>query len=234
MNYKFTYLAINLLVIAGPLVLTLAPTVKYYKKLPSVFCSIIIVSSVFISWDIFATANHHWGFNERFIIGFTIFSLPIEEILFFITTPYSCIFIFECIEYYLKDKIIITRKVHFLLFLIFTAASFFLRTKPYTCVVLAFCALFFILARFLFKQIIGSRNYWLYIGISFLPFLAINYILTSLPVVLYNPLAICGLHVFTIPLEDFFYSYSMLSFYLLCYIIIRNFFNNKSNRFKNL
>jgi lycopene cyclase domain-containing protein len=36
-------------------------------------------------------------------------------------------------------------------------------------------------------------------------------------VVQYNPATIFGLRVFTIPVEDFFYNYAMLSFYLLFY-----------------
>jgi hypothetical protein len=33
----------------------------------------------------------------------------------------------------------------------------------------------------------------------------------------YNPQAIFGTRILTIPVEDFFYNYSMLSFYLLFY-----------------
>ncbi len=50
-----------------------------------------------------------------------------------------------------------------------------------------------------------------------MPFLLINTVLTALPVVEYNPEAIFGFRVFTIPIEDFFYNYAMLSFYLLFY-----------------
>lgn len=227
MNDKYTYLVINLLVIAGPLVLTIAPTVKYYRKLQYVFFSIFIVSPAFILWDVIANRRYIWGFNEQYILGVKIFSLPIEEIFFFITIPFSCIFIFECIEYYLKNKIVIKKNFHFLFFLIFSAASFLFRHREYTCVVLAFCALFFLISRIFMPELIGSRNFWLYIAISLFPFLITNYFLTSIPIVIYNPSAIWGVHVLTIPLEDFFYSYSMLSIYLIVYLSLRNFFRSK-------
>ena len=227
MNDKFTYLAINLLVIAGPLVLTIAPTVKYYRKLPYVFFSIFIVSPAFILWDVIANLRKIWGFNEQYILGVKIFSLPVEEIFFFITTPYSCIFIFECIKYYSEDRIIIKKNIHIFVCIIFAAASFLFRDQEYTCVVLAFCALFFIISRVLLPQLISSRNYCLYIAISFFPFLITNYFLTSFPVVIYNNAAIWGIHVFTIPLEDFFYSYSMLSLYLIGYLSLRKFLGSK-------
>jgi len=66
------------------------------------------------------------------------------------------------------------------------------------------------------------RNYWLYIIISFIPFMIFNYLLTSLIVVYYNPKAIWGIRVTTIPLEDFFYNFSMLSFYLMAYVYFKN------------
>jgi lycopene cyclase domain-containing protein len=48
-----------------------------------------------------------------------------------------------------------------------------------------------------------------------------NSVLTALPVVEYNSVAIWGVRFGTIPVEDFFYNYSMLSFYLLFYRMIR-------------
>jgi lycopene cyclase domain-containing protein len=45
-----------------------------------------------------------------------------------------------------------------------------------------------------------------------------NHVLTSLPVVSYSPQAITGLRVGTIPVEDFFYNFSLLSFYLIIYL----------------
>jgi lycopene cyclase domain-containing protein len=48
-------------------------------------------------------------------------------------------------------------------------------------------------------------------------FLLVNSALTALPVVEYDPKAIFGLRVVTIPIEDFFYNYAMLSLYLLFY-----------------
>lgn len=53
--------------------------------------------------------------------------------------------------------------------------------------------------------------------LTFIPFLIVNYILTSLPVVTYNPNEITGFFVITIPAEDFFYSFSLIGFYILVY-----------------
>jgi hypothetical protein len=60
-----------------------------------------------------------------------------------------------------------------------------------------------------------------------IPFIIFNYLLTSIPIVSYNANAIWGAdglwngRFFTIPLEDFFYNFSMLSFYLLVYQVFK-------------
>ncbi len=67
------------------------------------------------------------------------------------------------------------------------------------------------------RPLLSSKQYWVWLAICYIPFLLINSVLTALPVVEYNPAAIFGFRVFTIPIEDFFYNYAMLSFYLLFY-----------------
>jgi lycopene cyclase domain-containing protein len=62
-----------------------------------------------------------------------------------------------------------------------------------------------------------SKLFILTILISLVPFFIVNYILTALPVVEYNPQAILGIKIFTIPLEDIFYSFTMISGWLMVY-----------------
>jgi lycopene cyclase domain-containing protein len=49
----------------------------------------------------------------------------------------------------------------------------------------------------------------------------VNYLLTSLPVVEYNPEAITGIRISTIPLEDFFYSFAMITSWLVVYELLK-------------
>jgi len=58
--------------------------------------------------------------------------------------------------------------------------------QDYTILAFMSCAFFFIVAVWRFPYILQSRNYWLYIGISMIPFIIFNYLLTSIPIVLYN------------------------------------------------
>lgn len=214
------YLLLNIFIILVPLLLTLERNLKFYKKLRSVLISILIVSPIYIIWDSIATVRGDWGFNPKYLLGFNLFSLPLEELLFFITVPYSIIFIFETVNYYLKEKeIFFNRYFYFLIIILFFVGIAVFRDQEYTLIVFSYCVVFFLLSTFFFSDILKSKNFWLTILISYLPFLIVNYILTSLPIVTYNSNAIWGNRFLTIPLEDFFYSFSMIAFWLLVYLI---------------
>lgn len=214
------YLLLNIFIILVPLLLTFERNLKFYKKLRSVLISILIVSPIYIIWDSIATVRGDWGFNPKYLLGFNLFSLPLEELLFFITVPYSIIFIFETVNYYLKEKeIFFNRYFYFLIIILFFVGIAVFRDQEYTLIVFSYCVVFFLLSTFFFSDILKSKNFWLTILISYLPFLIVNYILTSLPIVTYNSKAIWGNRFLTIPLEDFFYSFSMIAFWLLVYLI---------------
>lgn len=215
-----TYLIINILIIAVPLILSFDKNLKYYRKIPHLLFSISIVSTAYIIWDVIATARGDWAFNPEHLIGVKIFGLPIEEILFFITVPYSCIFIYETVRFYIKEKHLTINKNVFLItafFLILFGIIF--NHQHYTLTVSIFTGMFFILAVYLNNKLLESFHFWLTMLISFIPFLLVNYFLTSIPVVTYNDLAFFGERFITIPLEDFLYSFSMIANWILFYEI---------------
>ncbi len=215
-----TYLLINFLIILFPLLLSFDKKTAYYKNLPQVLLSVFIVGVVFLIWDSIAVTRGDWSFNSEFVGSIHVFNLPLEEILFFITVPYSCIFIYEVLRNYTGEKQLrIKNGLIFFFALIFIAAAFIFMDQYYTFTVLLFTSFFLLTALFKFNYLLRSRIYWLTILLSYLPFLIVNYLLTSLPVVEYNDNAIWGYRLITIPIEDFFYSYTMISFWLLIYLI---------------
>ncbi|MBN1300704.1 MAG: lycopene cyclase domain-containing protein [Melioribacteraceae bacterium] len=212
------YLLLNIAVIIIPLILSFERKLKFYKKIPAVIISISIVGSVFIFWDIAAAARGDWSFNHNYITGITLLTLPIEEILFFITIPYSIIFLYETARFYLPDKNIkfggnLTALAAYFLI----AASFFFWNQEYTFTVLLFTGMFFLSAGFLNPELLNSGRFWLFIIFTYVPFAFVNYILTSLPIISYSSYAIWGIRLLTIPAEDFFYSFSLLSFNILIF-----------------
>ncbi len=213
------YLLLNIAILLGPLALAFEKRIRYIKKILPVLASVVLTGGAYILWDIAATARGDWAFNPKYLTGLKIVNLPIEEILFFVTVPFACIFIYENVKFYFRDRRLGVSKNFFLVFsMILFAVALLFREQYYTLIVLMASALFFVTAILFFDDVIFSKSYWLYILISYFPFVIVNYILTSLPIVTYNEEAIWGIRIFTIPLEDFFYSFSMLSFYLIVYI----------------
>lgn len=213
------YLILNILIIIFPLSLSFEKKIKYYTKMLPLFGSVIIVSTIFILWDAMAVSRGDWGFSNNYTSGFRIYNLPIEEILFFITVPFSTIFIYETINLYLPDKNIYYNKyIYSLVLLVLIIMGFIHSDKYYTSTVFLFTALFLSITMFWFKELLRSRNYWLFVLIVYVPFMIFNYLLTSLPVVWYSSKAIIGLRIITIPIEDFFYCFTLISAYLLVYL----------------
>jgi lycopene cyclase domain-containing protein len=222
------YLILDALIILFPFLLSFKWKFAYFRYYKALFPAIFVVGLGYIIWDAIVTARGDWWFNYQYLSGITIIGLPLEEILFFIVVPYSCIFIYENLEFFFPDKTIrFPRSFSAFLFIIFFIGGLLFYQQDYTILALMSCGFFFLFVTFFSPSVVHSRNYWLYIGISMIPFVIFNYLLTSIPIVLYNSNAIWGGdglwngRFITIPLEDFFYNFSMLSFYLLVYVYFK-------------
>ena len=217
-----TYLLINILIILFPLILSFDKNLKFYRNVKYILASILIVSSAYIVWDIIATNRGDWAFSEQHLLGIYFYVLPLEEILFFITVPYSCIFIYETIKFYINEKVYPIKKNIFLIPVIsFIVLALVFNKQAYTFTVLLYSATFFLLGVLTNSKLLTSKIFWISILICFVPFFIVNYFLTSIPVVTYNDTAFSAIRVITIPLEDFLYSFSMVSLWILFYEFFR-------------
>jgi lycopene cyclase domain-containing protein len=215
---SFTYLLINVLILAVPLWYTPDKRTAYYRRVRPIGFSIGVVSGAYLIWDIIVTGNGEWGFNRRYLTGVQLVNLPLEEVLFFITVPYSCLFIYEVVLYTTKGRSFkLPNSIFAAAGVLFLGLSVLYHYQGYTSKAFASCAFFLLAASVLDRPLLNSTQYWGWLGICYIPFLIVNFVLTALPVVEYNPQAIFGTRILTIPVEDFFYNYSMLSFYLLFY-----------------
>lgn len=213
-----TYLLINALIILFPLAATFDKRLEYYKKLKAVLFSILVVGIPFVLWDAFFTARGIWVFNPSHLLGLKVLGLPIEEVLFFVTVPYSCLFLYEAVKKYTKEgEFAFGTKMFAVLTVLFLAAALFFNSKTYTSIVLLACAITNLLAIWLKPSLPKSLNYWKFIALTFCLFIIFNYALTSIPVVVYNDLENTAIRILSIPIEDFFYNYSLLTLSLLAY-----------------
>ena len=115
----YEYLLINFFIIIFPLVFSFEKRIQYYKKLPAVAASILVVGIGYILWDFVATSRGDWAFNDTYILGITFLDLPVEELLFFLTAPYSCLFIYEALSQFITDRKLSMKYYYFIPLIIF-------------------------------------------------------------------------------------------------------------------
>ncbi|MBD3246240.1 MAG: lycopene cyclase domain-containing protein [Candidatus Omnitrophica bacterium] len=226
----YTYLLINFFTVLIPLALSFEPRVRYWKKWRYLFPALGTVGAVFIVWDAYFVQRGVWGFTPSYLLGVRFFKLPLEELLFFVCIPFSCVFIYEVIRYF--DKKSFWARPFRPLCGAGAAAAFVLAVfnpgKIYTLVT------FLCLSGVLFYRWRHPRNYmgrffFMYL-ISLIPFFAVNGLLTggiavidSRPVVWYSGAENLGIRIGTIPLEDFFYSMLLL----LCNVSVYEYLRKK-------
>lgn len=206
---EYTYLLINIGTILIPLIYSFHPKLNFYKRWTAALSSITIVGTLFVCWDIYYTHLSVWGFNPDYLIGITIFNLPIEELLFFITIPYACLFTYHCFQKLIPQKKWVNPKyVSAIWSLILIIFGLFFIEKLYTSVTFISLAITLLTFQFITNENWIARIY-LTLTALIMPFIIVNGILTGTgiesEVVWYNPKEIIGIRVLTIPIEDFCY-----------------------------
>jgi len=214
---QYHYLAINILSIAYALAQSYERRLRFLGNWRGIFTALAIAGGVFLAWDELFTKLGVWRFNERYLTGLYIGSLPIEEYGFFITVPFACLFVYEVLNYFIKKDILGPYRWglnwFFLLVTMFLGVYFYPRL--YTSVCFFFTATLISLQMFVWKSPWLGRMYLAYF-VCLIPFLTMNGWLTGSfteePIVIYNNLENMGLRIFTIPFED--------SIYLLGYMLL--------------
>jgi lycopene cyclase domain-containing protein len=207
---QYLYLTLNVLTLLLPLLLSFDSRVAFYKRWRYLLPSLLLTAVVFLVWDAWFTSRGVWGFNPDYLSGIYLGILPIEEVLFFFTVPYACVFIYACVQVYIPRDIFGRREGSIskaiFLFTLFLGAIHYARI--YTSVTfLALAMLVFILRWVLRVKWLG--HFYLAFIICLVPFFIVNGVLTGTglpsPVVWYNPHEIIGIRIGTVPLEDAFY-----------------------------
>ena len=95
---NFEYLFLILIACVPTILLTFHPNSELKANIKPAILSIFLVAIPWIIWDIYATHRGHWDFNENYYLGFKIFNLPFEEVLFFFAIPFSCLYLWAVIR----------------------------------------------------------------------------------------------------------------------------------------
>ena len=214
-----------------PLLRSFEHRINYVSKWKYLWPGILVSGVFFIAWDVYFTHLGVWAFNPDYVIGAWIFGLPIEEWLFFICVPFSCVFIYESVKYYMSENV--GQKwgvpVALLLAALCLGIAAFHTDKWYTSVKLGSTGIFLLLHVWIF----GNQRIGAFL-VSFLfvliPFVLVNGTLTYLPVVTYNDAENLGIRIndlvpvpfFNIPIEDSMYGLTMLLITVSIYEALQN------------
>lgn len=101
---KFEYLAVLIFTISVPLIKSFSKEINFYNQIKRLIYSLGIPFVIFVVIDIIAVKRDLWTFNSEYVIGFYLFGLPIEEIMFFAVVPFSCLFVWETVKYFTDKK----------------------------------------------------------------------------------------------------------------------------------
>jgi lycopene cyclase domain-containing protein len=223
---QYTYLALMLFTLAGPLFLSFEKNVAYSKKWKYLPVPFLFTTIYFVIWDSIFTKYGIWSFNDTYILGFKIFLLPIEEWVFFIFVPFACLFIYESANYHIKKDYLQKYAYHINAVILITISIVAVLNidKTYTAFNFISAAVLMAYVQFILKPHWLGRFYTGYF-FSLIPFFLINGILTYLPVVSYNNAENLGIRIITIPVEDSIYCL----FLLLLNVTIYEWMKGKKN-----
>ncbi len=91
------YLALMAGCLAITLPLEFVPGVRVYRDPARVAIALVPVVVVFVVWDLVGIARGHWDFNERFVTGWQLGPLPVEELVFFVVIPLCTVLTYEAV-----------------------------------------------------------------------------------------------------------------------------------------
>ncbi len=226
----FTYSFVLAITFTAPFILGFHPSVDFNRQWRKIATGLFWIALIYIPWDIVKTYYGVWSFNTNYILGIFLFNLPLEEVLFFVTTPFACLFSFASFQYHwskisshhIFGDYQTSAKIGWLVLIGLSILVLMLKpTGWYTssailAALITTTIAYKKLSSLSFTQAVVS---WM---VLLIPFYICNGILTGLhfweypfwnthsnaiqnAVVIYNNEENCGIRIWSVPLEDFFY-----------------------------
>jgi lycopene cyclase domain-containing protein len=207
---NFEYLIFNAIVLSGPAFFGSLKCCYIWNHWKEMLIAIILPAIPFLLWDALVTGAH-WNFNSKYVSGIKIIDLPIEEILFFITVPFACLFTWEMIIRRVKANKVTADWLRLMLYAALPAGIYFFAIgKQYTGLTLTFLFLANLLDQILKTNLLYDKRFYFYLLLIVVFTIIFNGYLTWRPVVTYGVNYQLDFRIITIPVEDFFYGISLI------------------------
>jgi lycopene cyclase domain-containing protein len=96
-EYQYLALMAACLIVTLPLELVLGARV--WRRPRRLLLVLAPTVAVFFAWDALAIARHHWTFNGRYVVGWSLpGGVPIEELVFFVAIPICGLLTLEAVR----------------------------------------------------------------------------------------------------------------------------------------
>lgn len=216
---KFEYLLFNLTVLLGPVASQFSRQIKSVSRWRLKLRVSVIVMIPYVIWDALV-AGSHWQFNTAYTLDFRFFGLPIEEWLFFITVPFGCLLVWETLPQVDRwlARLRSLRHIRNVLYAALPVGIWVFSTgKQYTGLVLCCFGCVGLMDMLLRTDLLLRSKTYLYLAIVAGLILVFNGYLTARPVVMYGEVYQMGYRIWTIPIEDFGYGFTLMLFNTMLY-----------------
>ncbi|MDM1043086.1 MULTISPECIES: lycopene cyclase domain-containing protein [Empedobacter] len=230
---SYTYILILFFTIIICFISSFDSRILFNRYFGSFIKAASVVAIPFIAWDIWFTAKGVWWFNTDYTLGFVIGGLPIEEWLFFICIPFSCIFTYFCFDKFFKLDWLssFNNLIVFFSVIVCSIVALLYYDRIYTLLTAVITLVVLMYLHFVRRvDWIGKASF--VFTILMLGFFPVNGVLTGTglesPIVNYNPDDFLGIRMGTIPIEDSVYGYTQ--FLLVLYFFKQ--FKSKSHENK--
>lgn len=209
----YTYLSILFFTVIICFIASFDKRVRFNQYFGIFLKSAGIAALFFIAWDVWFTAKGIWWFNKAYTLGIELFGLPLEEILFFICIPFSCVFTYFCFDKFFRSDWLsgFNNLIVFFSVIVCSVVALLHHDKTYTFVTAIMTVSTLIYLHFIVRvDWIGKAS--LVFMVLMLGFFPVNGVLTGFglasPIVNYNPKEFLGIRMLTIPVEDAVYGYT--------------------------
>ncbi len=226
---SFTYILVLFFTVIICFIASFDKRLQFNKHFGAFLKASVLVAIPFIAWDVWFTAKGVWWFNINYTMGLNIAGLPLEEWLFFIFIPFSCIFTYYSIDKFFKMEWLsgFNNLIVFVTVIVCSVTALLYYDKIYTLITSLSAILTVVYLHFIAKADWISKASLVF-TILMLGFLPVNGILTGTgldtPIVNYNPDDFLGIRILKIPIEDAVYGYTQ---FLLVLYFFKHFKQSK-------
>jgi lycopene cyclase domain-containing protein len=101
---RFQYLILMGLCLVVTLPLELVLGARVWAQPRRLLAAVAVPVVVFVVWDVVAIARGHWTYNPRYVTGWKLGNLPVEELAFFVVIPICGLLTYEAVRRILTER----------------------------------------------------------------------------------------------------------------------------------